>query len=120
MFWALLLMVLLAILAAGVVSFRRRTEDRPYAWVWWLPIAYLTFMGTVGLAYQGYQEDDGSHPAQTWPLAAISFPLAALMTWTALRRRPPGRIHFSLIILALAANLALTWNRPLHHWAGLG
>jgi hypothetical protein len=111
--WALIFLLFLAILGAGIFSFFRRIEDRPFAWLWWLPIAYLTAMGIFGLLYQGYVEDAGDKPIQSWRLAAISLPLAAVMAWTALRRQRPTPFQFWAIILALIANLAVTWHRQL-------
>ena len=86
-----------------------RNEDRKYGWLWWIPIAYLVVTGYFAFVYQGYREDAGSPPAQTWPLGVVSLPLAAIMAWTALRKRPPGELHLALIILAFVALALWAW-----------
>lgn len=101
--------LLLCIVVGGIVSVAMRNEDRKYGWLWWIPIAYLVVTGYFAFVYQGYREDAGSPPAQTWPLGVVSLPLAAIMAWTALRKRPPGELHLALIILAFVALALWAW-----------
>jgi hypothetical protein len=68
----------------------------------WLPVACLLVIGYFGFVYQGYREDGDSPPLHTWPIGAISWALAAIVAWTAIRREP-GRLHLWLVSLALAA-----------------
>jgi hypothetical protein len=96
-----------------------KEADQKFGWLWWsrvlivlVIVPVLLVLAYVGFSLQGYTNDLGSRPMESWPLGTASLLLAALLTWVALRTRPPGRLHLALIGLAFAALFFSIW-RPL-------
>ena len=85
------------------------------AWVTWLlgiAAALCLFLGFWCFAYQGYTEDHGSTPIQSWPFGAALFVFAgALIMLMARRARPDlstarlGLIGVLLVLLLFFAAL---------------
>ena len=87
--------------------------------LWWfravivlLVVPILLVLGYAGFSLQGYTNDLDSQPVQSWPFGAACLILAGVLTWTALRSRPIGRVQFALIGLAVAVLVFSLW-RPL-------
>jgi peptidoglycan/LPS O-acetylase OafA/YrhL len=82
------------------------------AWVTWLAglaIAVCLFFGFWAFVYQGYTEDSGSRPIQSWPYGAALYGAAGVLIFLMIRRARPDLSGKSLwqIGLVLALMLAL-------------
>lgn len=71
----------------------------------WAAIVVCLFFGFWGWVYQGYTEDAGVEPTQTWPIGAGGYLLAGALIVVVVRRKQPGMSAGSM--LALVAVLAV-------------
>lgn len=70
-------------------------------------MAVSLFIGFWAFVYQGYREDTGSQPTDSWPLGVACFGLAGVMTIRAVRRALPGLRPGPLAVVVLVVALAL-------------
>ena len=78
-------------------------------------IAVCLFFGFWALVYQGYREDAGSEPVETWPYGVGLFLAAGAIAFVLIRSRRPDLTRAGLLgvaagllaALALAALLSL-------------
>jgi len=109
--WFLLICFVIGV-TAGLVARERQAEfGRKYLWLWSIPINYLVVTGFFSFVYQGYREDAGSEPVQSWPLGVISWAFALAIAWIAFRKRPPSELQFGLVIFSFIALVLWTWVR---------
>ncbi len=96
-----------------------KSAEQKGGWLWWLRaltlvvvVPFLLLLGYAGFSLQGYTNDSGSKPLQTWPSGVASLLLAGILAWVALKARPIGKGHLVLIGLAFAVLVLSVW-RPL-------
>jgi hypothetical protein len=72
-----------------------------------LAIAVCLFIGFCGWVYQGYIEDSGSEPMQSWPFGVGGYLAGGVLTLVAIRRARPTVTdrQLGLVAVALAAGL---------------
>ena len=94
-----------------------KPAEQKGGWLWWIRalilvvfVPALLFLGYVGFSLQGYTNDSGSKPLQTWPSGAASLLLAGILAWAALKARPIARKHLVLIGLAFAVFALSVWR----------
>jgi hypothetical protein len=79
-------------------------------WLFWLGLAACLFLGFWAFAYQGYTEDSGSEPFNTWPWGAAFYGTAVLMIFMLVRRQRPaigsGKVVVVGVILVVVGVLA--------------
>ena len=85
--------------------------------LWWLRavialliVPILLVLGYAGFSLQGYTNDLGSRPVQSWQFGTACLILAGVLTWIALRPRPMGKVQFILIGLAVAVLVFSLWR----------
>jgi ABC-type transporter Mla subunit MlaD len=88
----------------------RGTKKR--AWVGWLlgvGVAVCLFLGFWAFVYQGYTEDFGSPPVQSWPYGAGLYAIASGLITLMIRRARPdlGTARLAVIVLVVALLLVL-------------
>jgi hypothetical protein len=66
------------------------------------------FLGFWAFVYQGYTEDAGSEPVNSWPYGAAFYTAAAVLIFTMIRRRWPQLSGGQLILLAFGLVLVGT------------
>jgi ABC-type transporter Mla subunit MlaD len=75
-----------------------------------LAVALCLFVGFWSFAYQGYTEDYGSTPVQSWPYGAALFGFAGVLIMLMVRRARPdlsaARLGLIGVILVLLLFLA--------------
>jgi peptidoglycan/LPS O-acetylase OafA/YrhL len=76
---------------------RMRTRRR--IWPFVIGAGICLFVGFWGFAYQGYAEDAGSEPIQSWPIGVGGYILGGALTLLVIRRAWP-RISSSRMLLA--------------------
>jgi peptidoglycan/LPS O-acetylase OafA/YrhL len=99
---------------AGAADTSRGVHDRKIrAWSLWLlglAVALCLFFGFWAFAYQGYTEDYGSPPVQSWPYGAGLFVAAGALIILMIRRARPDlrgtRLRLIGVVLALLLMLA--------------
>jgi hypothetical protein len=64
-------------------------------------IAVCIFVGFWAFVYQGYKEDTGSEPTQSWPIGVGAFAIAVLLAIVAARNGWPGLKAWTFLLLAL-------------------
>lgn len=72
-----------------------------------LALASLLF-GSVGFLYQGYVEDAGMSPTQSWPAGAIGYAGAVLFTLITVALARPGVRAFNLVEIGCFMTAGLT------------
>jgi peptidoglycan/LPS O-acetylase OafA/YrhL len=85
-----------------------RTPGRQRIWPVVIVIGVCLFVGFWGWAYQGYVEDVGSEPTQSWPIGVGGFAAAGVLALVATRRARPEMTKGPMVFVAicLAAVLA--------------
>ena len=68
-------------------------------------LAVCLFFGFWAFAYQGYQEDAGSKPLETWPYGAAFYTAAVVIILAIIRRKRPTLSGRAFIFTALAVAL---------------
>ena len=78
-------------------------------WLLGFAVVVCLFFGFLAFVYQGYTEDYGSPPVQSWPYGAGLFAAAGVLTMLVIRRARPGLggIWLGLIGVLLALLLTL-------------
>jgi hypothetical protein len=71
------------------------------------PIGLCLFVGFWGFVYQGYTEDAGSKPTQSWPIGAAAFAVAGVLALLAIRRAKPGMSKAGMVVAAVGITVAL-------------
>jgi drug/metabolite transporter (DMT)-like permease len=80
------------------------------AWFRWLggaAVAVSLFLGFWSFAYQGYTEDAGSTPVQSWPYGVVFYAAAGLLLVLMIRRARPGLPPAKLALIAAAVAAVL-------------
>ena len=90
-----------AIEAVGVTGQRRRV------WPFVIAIGVSLFVGFWGWVYQGYTEDAGFQPTQSWPIGVGGYLLAGVLALLAIRRARPGITNGQLVLVAICLTVAL-------------
>lgn len=75
-------------------------------------IAICLFLGFWAFVYQGYTEDAGTRPIQSWPVGAVLYAVAGVLTVRLIRRGRPdwsdrSRAVACVAVLALLVLAAL-------------
>jgi hypothetical protein len=89
-------------------------------WLSALAVVICLFLGFWAFAYQGYTEDAGSRPLNTWRYGVAFYTAAAVLLFTMIRRRWSHLSGGHLILLALGLALAGTLAALLSLDAGGG
>jgi DMSO/TMAO reductase YedYZ heme-binding membrane subunit len=76
-------------------------------WPLGVAIAACLFVGFWGWVYQGYIEDAGMDPVQSWPVGAGGFGAAFLLALRVLCRLRPGMPRRRIVLVAIALAVAL-------------
>ena len=73
-------------------------------WLLGIAVAACLFVGFWAFSYQGYREDFGSQPIQSWPYGAGLFAGAGVLIVLMIRRSRPNltTARLGLIVVALA------------------
>jgi hypothetical protein len=71
-------------------------------WLAAIGVVVCLFLGFWAFAYQGYTEDAGSEPLNTWRYGAGLYTAAAVLVFTMIRRRWPRLSAGELIVVALS------------------
>lgn len=72
-----------------------------------MTVASCLFVGFWAFVFQGYVEDAGMRPVQSWPVGVTSFALAGLLTTVAIRRARPGLKAHHVALIVVGVSLAL-------------
>jgi peptidoglycan/LPS O-acetylase OafA/YrhL len=85
---------------------QQREGKRP-GWGIAVLVALSLFVGFWAFVYQGYTEDAGLSPVQSWPVGAVAFGIAGSAVLFAIYRARPtlGAVRLALAALLLAALL---------------
>jgi hypothetical protein len=75
-------------------------------WLSAIGVVVCLFLGFWAFAYQGYTEDAGSQPANSWPYGAAFYAASAALVFTIIRRRWPRLSAGELILIAVGLILA--------------
>jgi hypothetical protein len=97
---------LLLLTDVGVRSAKKRT------WVTWLSgfaIALCLFFGFWAFVYQGYTEDAGSRPIQSWPYGAGLYGAAGVLIFLMIRRARPDLSGSSLGLIGVVLAVLLVF-----------
>ena len=65
------------------------------------------FVGFWGFVYQGYTEDAGFEPTQSWPLGVGGYLLGGVLTLLAIRRAWPKISSSQIVLVALGVTALL-------------
>jgi hypothetical protein len=64
-------------------------------------------VGFWGWVFQGYTEDAGMAPTQSWPIGAGGFATAGVLALVAIQRARPTMTKASLVLVALCLAVVL-------------
>ena len=70
-------------------------------------IGFCLFVGFWGWVYQGYTEDAGVEPTQSWPIGAGGFAAAGVLALVAIRRARPQITKAQMVLVAICLGVAL-------------
>ncbi len=88
-------------------GFAETPEKRRRGWPFVPAILLCFFVGFYGWAYQGYVEDDGSPPTQSWPFGVGGYLLGGVLTLIAIHRARPGLTTARLVLTAICLAIGL-------------
>jgi hypothetical protein len=83
------------------------TEQRRRIWPFVVATGVCLIVGFWGWVYQGYIEDAGSEPMQSWPIGVGGYLLAGVLALVAIRRWRPGVTNGQLVLVAICLTAAL-------------
>ena len=85
----------------------KREQKKRSIWPLAVAIAIGLFIGFWGFAYQGYTEDGGVEPTQSWPIGVGGFLVAGVLAVIALRRARPSMTGAQTAIAAVCIGACL-------------
>jgi hypothetical protein len=77
------------------------SQERRRIWPFVVAAGICLFVGFWGFVYQGYVEDAGFEPTQSWPIGVGGYALAGLLALIAIRRARPGMSGSQMVRVTL-------------------
>jgi uncharacterized membrane protein len=85
----------------------RPTGERRHIWPLVIAAGICLFVGFWGFVYQGYIEDAGFEPTQSWPIGVGGYLLAGLLALLAIRRAWPRISDRQMVLVAICVTAFL-------------
>jgi hypothetical protein len=83
------------------------SQERRRIWPFVIAAGVCLFVGFWGFVYQGYVEDAGSEPVQSWPIGAGGYFLGGAMILLAIRRARQKMSSSRMLAVALSVTVFL-------------
>ena len=83
------------------------TPERRRIWPFLIAAVICLFVGFWGFVYQGYVEDAGFEPTQSWPIGVAGYALAGVLVLIAIRRARPGMSGSQMVRAAIGVTTFL-------------
>jgi peptidoglycan/LPS O-acetylase OafA/YrhL len=83
------------------------TPQRRRIWPFVIAAGICLFFGFWGFVYQGYTEDAGFEPTQSWPIGVGGYLLAGVLAFVGVRRRWGTLTSWQLVLVAIGLTVAL-------------
>jgi peptidoglycan/LPS O-acetylase OafA/YrhL len=77
------------------------TGERRRIWPLVIAAGISLFVGFWGFVYQGYKEDAGFEPTQSWPIGVGGYLLAGVLALLAIRRARPMITNRQMVLVAI-------------------
>jgi peptidoglycan/LPS O-acetylase OafA/YrhL len=77
------------------------TGERRRIWPLVIAAGISLFVGFWGFVYQGYKEDAGFEPTQSWPIGVGGYLLAGVLALLAIRRARPMITNRQMALVAI-------------------
>lgn len=85
---------------AALIGMRASKGRVLVTWLLLLGVALSLFLGFWAFAYQGYTEDAGSRPVESWPYGAALFAIGGALIVLMIRRARPDLDRASLVFVS--------------------
>src|SRR5688572_6643213 len=83
------------------------TSERRRVWPLVIAAGFCLFVGFWGFVYQGYTEDAGSEPVQSWPIGVGGYLLGGVLMLLVIRRAWPRTSSSQMLLFALVETAVL-------------
>lgn len=83
------------------------TRERRRIWPLVIAAGVCLFIGFWGFVYQGYVEDAGFDPVQSWPIGVAGYLLGGVLILLAVRRARPEVSSSRMVLIALGLTVLL-------------